>query len=108
MNFVSLKKNIMKNYEKLEKFERNQAFKEYTQPIVNRQSALKTTLTLMTSHDLKWSMRDIMLVTQRLTEWMETGDESWVKRMDEYFKLKHDQLLEELLSEHTKKNIQIL
>lgn len=99
----------MKNYQdKPLGFDRTQLFKEYSQPIVNRQSALKTALTLMTSHDLKWSMKDIMLVTQRLTEWMETGDESWVKRMDEYFKLKSDQQLEELLSQHLKKNIQIL
>lgn len=99
----------MKNYEnKPLGFDRTQLFKEYTQPIVNRQAALKTTLTLMETHNLKWSMKDIMLVNKRLIEWMETGDESWVEKMDNYFGLKNDQLLEELLSSHLKKNIQIL
>jgi hypothetical protein len=30
---------------------------------------------------------------------METGDDRFVPRMDEYFKLKHDQKLEELLKD---------
>lgn len=99
----------MKNYEnKPLGFDRTQLFKEYTQPIVNRQSALKTAMTLMTSHDLKWSMKDIMLVTQRLITWMETGDDSFVEKMDQYFKLKDDEKLDELLTEHLKKNIEIL
>lgn len=99
----------MKNYEnKPLGFDRTQLFKEYTQPIVERQAALKTTLTLMETHNLKWSMKDIMLVNKRLVEWMETGDESWVEKMDNYFGMKNDQLLEELLSLHTKKNIEIL
>lgn len=99
----------MKNYEnKPLGYDRTQLFKEYTQPIVERQAALKTTLTLMETHNLKWSMKDIMLVNKRLVEWMETGDESWIEKMDNYFGLKNDQLLEELLSLHTKKNIEIL
>lgn len=99
----------MKNYEnKPLGFDRTQLFKEYTQPIVNRQSALKTSMTLMTSHDLKWSMKDIMLVTKRLITWMETGDDSFVEKMDQYFKLKDDEKLDELLTEHLKKNIEIL
>lgn len=99
----------MKNYEnKPLGFDRTQLFKEYTQPIVERQSAIKTAVSLMEAHNLQWSMSDLMLVTKRLVQWMETGDESWVKKMDEYFKLKADQQLEELLSEHLKKNIEIL
>jgi hypothetical protein len=89
-------------------FDRTQLFKEYTQPIVERQAALKTTMTLMETHNLKWSMSDILLVSKRLIQWMETGDESWVKKMDEYFQLNRDQQLEELFSDHLKKKIEIL
>lgn len=97
-----------KNYEqKPLGFDRTQLFKEYTQPIVNRQSALKTALTLMSAHNLQWSMKDLMLVTDRLVNWMETGDDSFVNKMDNYFKLKADQQLEQLFNQH-KKNIEIL
>jgi hypothetical protein len=88
-----------KNYEqKPLGFDRTQLFKEYTQPITNRQSALKAALTLMTSNNLSWSMKDIMLVTERIQNWMETGDDSFVPKMDKYFKLKSDQQLEELFT----------
>jgi len=99
----------MKNYEnKPLGFDRTQLFKEYTQPITNRQAALKTAITIMTAHNVQWSMKNIMDVVTRLTQWMETGDDAWVERMDKYFALKHDQLLEELLNDHKKKNIEIL
>lgn len=99
----------MKNYEnKPLGFDRTQLFKEYSQPITNRQSALKSAMTLMTAHNLQWSMKDIMLVTERIQNWMETGDDTFVSKMDQYFKMKHDQQLEELLSAHQKKNIEIL
>jgi hypothetical protein len=80
-------------------FDRTQLFKEYTQPIVERQAAMKTTITLMEAHNLKWSMSDIMLITKRLVQWMETGDDTWVKKMDSYFKLKNDQKLKEVLED---------
>lgn len=99
----------MKNYEnKALGFDRTQLFKEYQQPITNRQSALKSAMTLMTAHNLQWSMKDIMLVTERIQNWMETGDDSFVPKMDQYFKMKSDQQLEELLAHHLKKNIEIL
>ena len=98
-----------KNYEqKPLGFDRTQLFKEYTQPITNRQSALKAALTLMTSNNLSWSMKDIMLVTERIQNWMETGDDSFVPKMDKYFKLKSDQQLEELFSQHTKQKLDLL
>jgi len=89
-------------------FDRTQLFKEYTQPITNRQSALKAALTLMTSHNLAWSMKDIMLVTDRIQNWMETGDDKFVPKMDEYFKLKDDEKLQELFADYSKKKIEIL
>lgn len=100
----------MKNYEnKPLGFDRTQLFKEYTQPIVERQSAIKTAISLMEAHNLNWSMTDIMLVSKRLVSWMETGDESWVKKMDEYFGLKADQQLQELFQHETnKKKLEIL
>lgn len=99
----------MKNYEnKPLGFDRTQLFKEHTQPIIDRQSALKSAMNLMTAHNLKWSMSDLMLVTKRILHWMETGDDSWVKKMDQYFKLKEDQLLHELFDEHEKKKINML
>ena len=89
-------------------FDRTQLFKEYTQPIIDRQSALKAAMTLMSSHNLQWSMSDIMLVTKRIQNWMETGDDSWVKKMDQYFKIKEDQVLQELFALEDKKKIEIL
>lgn len=98
----------MKNYEKKPLgFDRTQLFKEHTQPIIDRQSALKAAMNLMTAHNLQWSMTDVMLVTQRILSWMETGDDSWVKKMDTYFKLKEDEKLSELFEAH-KKKIEIL
>lgn len=89
-------------------FDRTQLYKEYTQPIVERQAAIKTALSLMEAHNLQWSMSDLMLVTKRLVHWMETGDDSWVKKMDEYFKLKSDEKLGELFAQFKPTKMEIL
>lgn len=99
----------MKNYEqKPLGFDRTQLFKEYSQPITNRQSALKAAMTLMTAHNLTWSMSDIMKVVKCIEKWFETGTETWVEGLDTYFKLKEDEKLQELFAEYNKKNIEIL
>jgi len=108
-SFIFVKKttNTMnKNYEsKPLGFDRTQLFKEAVQPIVDREAAMKTTLQFMSAHNLQWSMEDIMLVNKRVLQWFQTGDESWVTKMDTYFKLKRDQQLQELFKDL--KNIEV-
>lgn len=75
-------------------FDRTQMYKEHIEPQVRRQSALKSSIALMEAHDLKLSISDLMLLTKRIEQYIETGSFSWATQFDSYVKLKSDERLQ--------------
>jgi hypothetical protein len=75
-------------------FDRTQLYKEYMEPQIRRQSALKSAVSLMEAHELKLSVNDLLLLTKRIDQYIETGNSSWSSQFDSYVKLKSDEKLE--------------
>ena len=75
-------------------FDRTQLYKEYLEPQTRRQSALKASITLMEAHDLKLSINDLLLLTKRIEQFIETGNTGWSGQFDAYVKLKSDEKLD--------------
>ena len=83
-----------KEYEKKSLgFDRTQLYKEYVDPQMRRQSALKSSIALMEAHDLKLSISDLFLLTKRIEQYIETGATGWSTQFDAYVKLKSDEKL---------------
>ena len=74
-------------------FDRTQLYKEYMEPQIRRQSALKSAVSIMEAHELKLSINDLMLLTKRIDQFIETGNSSWSSQFDSYVKLKSDERL---------------
>jgi hypothetical protein len=74
-------------------FDRTQLYKEYMEPQIRRQSALKSAVSIMEAHELKLSINDLMLLTKRIDQFIETGNSSWSSQFDSYVKLKSDEKL---------------
>jgi hypothetical protein len=47
----------------------------------------------MEAHELKLSINDLMLLTKRIDQFIETGNSSWSSQFDSYVKLKSDEKL---------------
>ncbi len=74
-----------KNFKDLQLgFDRTQLFKEYVQDQINRSTALRTTIEYCTLHNIKLDVEITMLMTKRFVEYLETGDTSWMKKMETY------------------------
>ena len=83
-----------KDYEKKPYgFDRTQMYKEHIDPQMRRQSALKSSIALMEAHELKLSISDLMLLSKRIEQYIETGNFSWASQFDSYVKIKSDEKL---------------
>ncbi len=65
-------------------FNRTQLFKEWTQPQINRSTALRSTIEYCTLHGIKLDIKLTMLMTKRFMEYLETGDTSWMDKMESF------------------------
>jgi hypothetical protein len=75
------------DYENLQMgFDRTQLFKEYTQPQINRSSALQATLNWCKINQYKMELPEIVALTERFVQYIETGDRSWIKTTEAYLK----------------------
>ena len=70
-------------------FDRTQLFKEWTQPQINRSSALSTTMTIMEVFGLKLSTVEILRICEKYVLYIETGDITWGKIVDEHINKNH-------------------
>jgi hypothetical protein len=74
-----------KSYEDLQLgFDRTQLYKEYTQPQINRSAALQAAMSFCNLKEIKMTNVEIMRLSQRYVEFIETGDTSWAKIVDEH------------------------
>jgi hypothetical protein len=77
-------------------FDRTQLYKEWIQPQINRSTALRSTIEYCTINGIELNVKLTMLMTQRFVEYLETGDTSWMDKMESYLedkKLKQVQCL---------------
>jgi len=84
-------------------YDRTQLYKEYQEPQIRRQSALKSAMSIMESHELKLSMKDLFGLTKRIEQFIETGDTSWSVPFDNYVNLVSDERLQTILHNIEKK-----
>ena len=78
-----------KNYQDLQLgFDRTQLYKEYVQHQINRSTALRTTIEYCTLHGIQLDVKETMTMTKRFMEYLETGDTSWMDKMESYLEKK--------------------
>lgn len=75
----------------VDNYERTQLWKEYTHPIIIRQSALKAAQEYAAMNDLKLSLKEVMALTAKFEHYFNTGDTSWMAAVEKYFQ-SHKQL----------------
>jgi hypothetical protein len=72
-------------------FDRTQLFKEYQQPQINRTAALRCVLDFCKINQIKLNTKELMKLTERYIQFIETGDKSWVEAVDQYILAKYEE-----------------
>lgn len=81
-----------KPYEDLQMgFDRTQLYKEYIQPQINRQSALNNVLSFCKMMQIKLTTEELFLLVDRFQSFIETGDSTWAKKVDNFIKAKYEE-----------------
>lgn len=77
--------NNTNNYQDLQLgFDRTQLYKEFTQPQINRSSALQAVMNFCKINQIKMSNVEIVALCNKYVSFIETGDTSWAKIVDKY------------------------
>lgn len=69
-------------------FDRTQLFKEWVQPQINRSSSLSSTIEYCRINKIQLSVKETIAMCKRFEEYIETGNTSWMEKMDEYMEKK--------------------
>lgn len=69
-------------------FERTQLWKEYSHPIILRQSAVKAATEFCSMNNMQPSIKELLALTKHFLNYFETGDESWISKTDAYLSAK--------------------
>jgi hypothetical protein len=72
-------------------FDRTQMFKEHIQPQINRTAALRAVLDFCKLNQIKLTTKELIKLTERYIQFIETGDKSWVELVDQYILAKYDE-----------------
>lgn len=81
-----------KVYEELQYgFDRTQVYKEFTQPQINRSSALQAVMNFGKINQIKMSNVEVMALTKKYLLFIETGDTEWAKTVDKYLMDKYEE-----------------
>ena len=81
------------SYEDLQMgFDRTQLYKEYTQPQINRSAALQAVMNFCKINQIKMSNVEIVALTKKYLDFIETGDTSWAKTVDKYLMDKYEEI----------------
>ena len=84
-----MKTNNKQEYENLQMgFDRTQLFKEFSQPQITRSTALQVTLNWCKVNQYKLELPEIMALTNKFVQYIETGDTSWMKKTEKYLQEK--------------------
>ena len=82
-----------KSYEDLQMgFDRTQLYKEYTQPQINRSTALQAVMSFCKVNQLKMTNVEVMALCNKYISFIETGDTSWAKTVDKYLMSKYEEI----------------
>lgn len=80
-------------YENLQMgFDRTQLYKEFTQPQINRSSALQAVMNFCKVNQIKMTNVEIMALCNKYISFIETGDTSWAKTVDKYIMDKYEEI----------------
>lgn len=81
-----------KVYEELQYgFDRTQVYKEFTQPQINRSSALQAVMNFGKINQIKMSNVEVIALTKKYLLFIETGDTEWAKTVDKYLMDKYEE-----------------
>jgi chromatin segregation and condensation protein Rec8/ScpA/Scc1 (kleisin family) len=81
------------SYEDLQMgFDRTQLYKEFTQPQINRSAALQAVMNFCKINQIKMSNVEIVALTKKYLDFIETGDTSWAKIVDKYLMDKYEEI----------------
>tara|TARA_R110000868_G_scaffold65849_1_gene196706 strand:+ start:272 stop:529 length:258 start_codon:yes stop_codon:yes gene_type:complete len=72
-------------------FDRTQLYKEHIQPQINRTAALRAVLDFSKMNQIKLTTKELIKMTERYIQFIETGDKSWVELVDNYLLAKYDE-----------------
>jgi hypothetical protein len=72
-------------------FDRTQLYKEHIQPQINRTAALRAVLDFCKMNQIKLTTKELIKMTERYIQFIETGDKSWVELVDNYLLAKYDE-----------------
>jgi len=82
-----------KSYEDLQMgFDRTQLYKEYTQPQINRSTALQAVMTFCKFNQIKLTNVEIMALSNKYVAYIETGNTEWAKTVDKYLMDKYEEI----------------
>jgi len=88
-----MKTNNKQDYENLQMgFDRTQLYKEYTQPQINRSTALQATLNWCKVNQYKFELPEVIALTEHFVDYIETGDTSWMKKTEKYLQEKMQEI----------------
>jgi len=65
-------------------FDRTQLYKEHIQPQITRSSALRAVIDFCLLNQIKITNKELVRMTERYIEFIETGNKSWIDSMDKY------------------------
>jgi hypothetical protein len=71
-------------------FDRTQLYKEYEAPMIRRQSAMTFTQRFFEQRNIQCDAKDLKLLYNRFLEMIETGDDTFLDRIDTYLEKKYN------------------
>jgi hypothetical protein len=84
-NNLNLIKMANQDYKDLQLgFDRTQLYKEFTQPQINRSTALQAVMSFCRTNQLKMTNVEVMALCNKYVKFIENGDTSWAKTVDKY------------------------
>jgi hypothetical protein len=78
-----------KTYENLQMgFDRTQLYKEYTQPQINRSTALQATMNFIRVNQYQLSLTETIALSENFVKYIEDGKTDWMKKTEQYLQNK--------------------
>lgn len=85
--------NKTNNYQDLQLgFDRTQLYKEFTQPQINRSTALQAVMSFCKFNQLKMTNVEVMALCNKYINFIETGNTDWAKAVDKYLMEKYEEI----------------
>jgi len=69
-------------------FDRTQLYKEYTQPQINRSTALQATMNFIRVNQYQLSLTETIALSENFVKYIEDGKTDWMKKTEQYLQNK--------------------